>query len=319
MNSFDAGSALAGNPAQAVPAAGHANAGSAGNTGAAQAPAFGHAATGHAAHAAHPAGHTAPGHAGHTAGHASHPAGHASHASHTASHASHPAGGVFSSLDADMRAFAENKGWHKDQNPIGAVLKSYRELESRLGGALPLPAEGDARGWRKLYSRLGMPDSPEAYALNLPEEHNPDVAGKVRELFHFAGLTQAQAAAVYDGYMDLSAPYLNAMAEAKRADEDDAKAAAGELGPAGITAARNACRRFLTDIHDVSAVEKIMGSGRMLRFFAGLAKATGEDGKGALGIGSGGNPGSGGSGPGGKYTVADVIREAFANAKKQRH
>ena len=258
MTLFDAGSASAGNPAQAPSSADH---GGAGYTGAAQAPA------------------TDP----------------------------------FSSLDADMRSFAENKGWHRDQNPIGAVLKSYRELESRLGGALPLPAQDDAQGWRKLYSRLGMPDSPDAYALNLPEEHNAEVVGKVRDLFHFAGLTQAQAAAIYDGYMDLSAPYLNSMAEARRADEADAKAAADELGPAGVTAARNTYRRFLTDLNDVGAMEKIMGSGRMLRFFASLAKVTGEDGKGALGIGSGAKPGPGGSGPGGKYTFSDIIRESFAN------
>ena len=55
-----------------------------------------------------------------------------------------PANDVFSGLDADTRTFAENKGWLKDQNPVGAVLKSYRELETKLGSAVTLPAEDDA-------------------------------------------------------------------------------------------------------------------------------------------------------------------------------
>ena len=224
-----------------------------------------------------------------------------------------PSNDLFSSLDADMRSFAENKGWHRDQNPIGAVLKSYRELESRLGGAMPLPARDDEQGLRKLYAKIGMPDSPDAYALNLPEQHNAEVVGLIRDLFHEVGLTQNQASAIYDGYMDLSAPYLNSVEQAKRDEAADAKAAEKELGPAGVTAARNAFRRFMTDPGDRETMKKLMGSGRMMRFFASLAQVTGEDGKGALGIGSGAKPGLGGSGPGGKYTFSDIIREAFAN------
>ena len=223
-----------------------------------------------------------------------------------------PANDVFSGLDADTRAFAENKGWHRDHNPMGAVLKSYRELETRLGGAVTLPAEGDAEGMRKLYGKLGMPDKAEAYALNAPAVFDPAVDSQVRNLFHSAGLTQAQATAIYDGYTKMVEPHVKAM----EADHAEAAATVKELGEARMTAARAAYARFMGDRpEDAEAMEKTMGSGRMLRFFANLAEVIGEDGKGALGIGSSGASDKG-SGPDGKYTHSDLIKEMFEKTAK---
>lgn len=223
-----------------------------------------------------------------------------------------PVNDVFSTLDADTRTFAENKGWHRDQNPVGAVLKSYRELETKLGSAVTLPAEGDAEGLRKLYGKLGMPDKSDAYALNAPANFDPTLDSQVRDLFHTAGLTQAQATAVYDGYSKMVEPYVKAL----EADHAEAAATVKELGEARMAAARGAYARFMGDKpEDAEAMEKTMGSRRMLRFFANLAEVIGEDGKGALGIGSVSATGKG-SGPDGTFTHSDLIREMFEKTAK---
>lgn len=190
-------------------------------------------------------------------------------------------------LPGTMRAYAENKGWLQGHNPLEAALKSYRELEKKLGGSVPLPEDGDDEGIRKLFGRLGMPETADGYALPLPEDHDPDLAASVREIFHGANLTKAQAAAVYEGYMALAAPLLEARERERETGAASAAAAAKELGEAGMTGARAAFARFVgTDAALAEKLEKTLGDGEMIRFFHRLARATGEDGGGHLGIGS---------------------------------
>lgn len=225
-----------------------------------------------------------------------------------------PAGeGNFPSLDADMRSFAENKGWIKGQNlDHGAVLKSYRELESRIGNSITLPAQDDAEGWRKVYGKLGMPEKAEGYALDMPEGHNAETAAQARALFHGAGLTQAQAAAVHKGYMEMVSPMIRAQADADAADKAEAAETAKELGNARMEGAKAAFKQFVGgDEALADKLEKTLGSGPMIRLFDRIGQAIGEDGKGALGVGTG-TAERKGSGPDGVFTVGDNIAEAFA-------
>ena len=224
--------------------------------------------------------------------------------------AGNPGGGeqaVFAGLDADMRAYAENKGWHKDHNPVGAVLKSYKELESRLGSAVTLPAQGDTEGWNKLYGRLGRPEKAEAYSLPFGEQYDADVAGKVRGMFHTAGLTQSQAEKLFSGYAEMTAPMLRQQAEAEARAADEAAQAAKEVGEQGMGAAKAVFKRFVGENReDAQVMERVLGDGRMIRFFAGLAKAVGEDGKGSLGLGSGGGVREE------KSNYLDIVTNAFS-------
>lgn len=197
--------------------------------------------------------------------------------------------GFFAGLDDDLRSFADNKGWTRDRNPAGAVLKSYRELEARLGNSVPLPAEGDDEALRKLFARLGMPDRADAYALRVGEGYDPKLLAKVQGVFHESGLTQKQASAVYDGMLSMLAPQLAEREAAERAGAEAAALTAKELGDEGMALAKAAFAKYVGKDGPELAdkLQNALGDADMLRFFHAVGLATGEDGKGALGIGSG--------------------------------
>jgi hypothetical protein len=79
-----------------------------------------------------------------------------------------------------------------------ALLKSYRELERKLGQMLPAPAgEDDQDARRRLERVLGVPERAEDYAIEPRHELvTPDPELNTR--LHEAGFTRAQAQLVYD-------------------------------------------------------------------------------------------------------------------------
>src|SRR5688500_19928828 len=65
-------------------------------------------------------------------------------------------------LEADNRSLVEAKCWKGPQDAI----KSYRELETRLGQTLPVPGkDATPEEWTKHYDKLGRPPTTTDYAL----------------------------------------------------------------------------------------------------------------------------------------------------------
>lgn len=97
---------------------------------------------------------------------------------------------------------------------VEALLKSYQELERKLGTMLRLPGEGateeEVQNFRKA---LGVPESPEGYELEMKSEliaADPEVNTRLFE----AGFTPTQAQLVYDLAVEKVLPLLeNAGAE----------------------------------------------------------------------------------------------------------
>jgi len=79
-----------------------------------------------------------------------------------------------------------------------ALLRSYVELERRLGRSLPKPeSDEDIEAVDRLLGVLGRPAAPDGYAIEAPHPLvSPDPA--LNELLHDAGFTQRQAQLVYD-------------------------------------------------------------------------------------------------------------------------
>jgi hypothetical protein len=79
-----------------------------------------------------------------------------------------------------------------------ALLKSYTELERKLGRMVPLPAgEADEAVTERLLQALGRPASPDGYQIQAPHalvEPDPDLNSRL----HAGGFTQKQAQLVYD-------------------------------------------------------------------------------------------------------------------------
>jgi len=117
---------------------------------------------------------------------------------------------------ADRPEGVPEKFWDPEAGGLrtDALLKSYRELERKLGQMVPLPAdEGDVDSNHRLRKVLGVPDSPEEYQIAPPDERlapDPELNAKLHE----AGFNQRQAQLVYDLAAERVLPVIDgAMAE----------------------------------------------------------------------------------------------------------
>ena len=81
-----------------------------------------------------------------------------------------------------LEAYADIEGFHKESfekfndDKERGVVKSYIELQKRLGSAINIPEEGDSEAWTKLYAKLGRPESAEQYELPSTEGVSRDEA-----------------------------------------------------------------------------------------------------------------------------------------------
>jgi hypothetical protein len=51
-----------------------------------------------------------------------------------------------------------------------ALLKSYLQLEKKLGTMVPLPSDDDPASRQRLQRALGRPESPDDYKIEAPHE-----------------------------------------------------------------------------------------------------------------------------------------------------
>jgi len=102
------------------------------------------------------------------------------------------------------------KFWDADAGTLRTetLLKSYRELERKLGTMVPMPNGDDPASRDKLQRALGKPNSADDYQISPPHElitSDPTINAKLHE----AGLSSEQAQLVYD----LAAEHLVPMIE----------------------------------------------------------------------------------------------------------
>jgi hypothetical protein len=94
-----------------------------------------------------------------------------------------------------------------------ALLKSYLEIERKLGSMVALPADdNDREGHSRLQRALGVPGSPDDYQLTSPSpllDPSPEINAKL----HAAGFTPQQAQLVYDLAADHLLPLMDEVME----------------------------------------------------------------------------------------------------------
>ncbi|MDR1826475.1 MAG: hypothetical protein LBQ49_02160 [Rickettsiales bacterium] len=97
------------------------------------------------------------------------------------------------------------------------LLKSYQELEKKIGGMIAIPADGDDDdGAREKFLRaIGAPDSADGYPDDPMFEDMPEVKEKFREI----GLTKKQAAAVYKMAAEMLRPAISTVMSAHAESE----------------------------------------------------------------------------------------------------
>ncbi len=193
--------------------------------------------------------------------------------------------GWLSGLPEDLRALAAAKGW---DGPAAAV-ESYRQLERLMGAdkagrGLLLPKDpDDAEGWRAVHMRLGCPETPEDYALDLPEGLDADAAvAEFRGLAHEVGLTLAQAKRLTGWWRGRLEAALAAQQAAEGRTARDAEAALrarwGEDYDLRRADAERARRRFSRGGGEgLGALEDVAGRPEAMAILAEIGAALGED------------------------------------------
>jgi len=86
-----------------------------------------------------------------------------------------------------------------------ALIKSYNELEKKIGGMISIPDEkSDESVKKRFYQAIGVPENPDEYPHNeLFDNEN------VRQEFHKIGLTNSQVEKIYDIAQDFLSPIIS--------------------------------------------------------------------------------------------------------------
>lgn len=131
------------------------------------------------------------------------------------------------------------EGIDKDLIPVvekftspAEVVKSYAELQKKLGNAIVPPAEGATPEEIEAFQiQRGRPKTPEDYKLEAPDlsdvgdgiKYNEDLEKFARSLFHRAGLNQSEAVMLFNGYNEFQLAAAEQMAEDDGAAMEKAK------------------------------------------------------------------------------------------------
>ena len=114
------------------------------------------------------------------------------------------------SMPPPRPAGVPEKFWDRAAGAIrtDALLKSYVELERKLGTMVALPGDDDREGRERLWQPLGVPAAAEDYQIEARDEllePTPEINARL----HQAGFTQEQAQLVYDLAADHVLPLID--------------------------------------------------------------------------------------------------------------
>ena len=184
-------------------------------------------------------------------------------------------------FDEETSAYVQNKGW---QSPAD-ILISYRNLEKFAGGSknlIELPGvDADEAALNNFFNKLGRPDAPDKYGLKAPEGADPELVNWFKANAHKAGLTEKQAASLFDAWNGMSSERMQAMQQQMREQSEreitELKKEWGQGYDAQIDAGRRAAAALGYDEAKLGAIEDKLGTAEMLRLFATLGSKMGED------------------------------------------
>lgn len=192
-----------------------------------------------------------------------------------------PASAWTDGFDPDSLGFVQNKGWAGPKD----VLTSYRNLEKLVGAGpdklLQIPGADDADAWNSVYNRLGRPEKPEDYSINMPKEMaDEEFAGWARNTFHELGLTNKQAEALSTKWNEYMGGRQGQSQEAYKmevAQQNDAlKKEWGAAYDQNLTMAKTAAREFGLDGATIDKLEQAMGFAGLMKFMQGIGSKIGE-------------------------------------------
>lgn len=199
----------------------------------------------------------------------------------------------YTGADAETTGFMQNRGWDKldAKGAALAAIKSYREASAHLGAPpdqlMRMPKDSnDTEAWTKLYSRLGVPDKPEAYNFDGVKfgdgsTVDQDVVNVVRDLAAKNHLTPDAATSVVKAIVNMVEK-----AETQETDQyaiklEGEKAALrqnwGGNAASNLVIAQNAAAKLGVDQETLATLEKTVGYSKVMEMFRQVGARIGED------------------------------------------
>ena len=111
-------------------------------------------------------------------------------------------------------------------NDVPNLAKSFVNAQSMIGrDKVAIPGQHSSpEDWNQVYDKLGRPEGPDNYEMQLPEDSNEELVGWYRQTAHEIGLNNAQAQMLVDRY----GQFIDAQREAIEANTPDVNALQAE-------------------------------------------------------------------------------------------
>jgi hypothetical protein len=178
-------------------------------------------------------------------------------------------------------AYVTNKGWKAPAD----VYKSYRGVETLIGKdpstLLTIPRADDPVGQRVAFAKLGMPESADKYEIVAPEGAPDTYKAWVKDTFHKAGLTAAQAKALSTANTEYVKTQSAEGEKAYNLSVQTDKATLLSEWRGGYERQMNAAQTAVKALgftgEMIDALEQTQGYAATMRFFAALGSKLGED------------------------------------------
>ena len=175
--------------------------------------------------------------------------------------------------DQDVRGWVEAKGWPD----MESFARSAYNLEKMKGvpaeDLLRLPSDRHPDKMADVFKKLGMPESADKYQFDGMDEED----AWVKELAHKSNLTQQQFEKVAAGLRDTAKANAERAAEAfaakSQAELQEWRQTKGAAVKDWEAAAREGVRSVGLTGEEVAAVERAVGTKRMMEMFAGFGRA----------------------------------------------
>lgn len=207
-----------------------------------------------------------------------------------------PAGDWTTGLNDETRGYVQNKGW---KNPSD-VLESYRNYEKLQGvpqdRILKLPADSNPQEMGAIYDKLGRPQNPDGYKIEVPKVGgDAELAKVMAKTFHDAGLSKSQADTVLKTWNDQLAGKSILATEAQQTKAtQEVSALKKEWGAAyevNCQMGKRAAAELGIDGAKIQQLETVLGTAATVKLFQQIGTKFGE------GSFIQGNPGGTATGP----------------------
>ena len=184
--------------------------------------------------------------------------------------------------EPDAQAYVNNKGWKTPAD----IVKSYQGAEKLIGRdpntLLTIPRPDDPAGFRAVMAKLGLPESPDKYELDVPQGVTPDEGYQkwARETFHKLGLP---AQVVKELTKEHNAYVANTLGQQQKdydlkvaGEKSDLLKEWGAGHERMMAAAKAAAGNLGFNQQMIDAMESSIGYAGTMKFFASLGQKLGE-------------------------------------------